>query len=113
MNCCRLFLLAALLSLCSVAVSVEPADIPLSFPFFHSGQSTGISPELMVGYGDLCVIGEGAYAGTDQYSGLTEDSVLCLSGRSVYSIHSLEVFICREGVYGSWTAPGLFSDQFL
>ena len=89
MSSFRYFLLAALLSFCSVAVSVAPADIPLSFPFFQSGQSTGISPELMVGYGDWCVIGEGAHAGTNQYFGLTEDSVLCLSDRSVHSIQSI------------------------
>jgi hypothetical protein len=74
----RYFLLAALLSLCSVAVSVQPADIPLSFPFFQSGQSTGISPALMVGYGDWCVASEGLHPGIDLYSGSVMDSVLSL-----------------------------------
>ena len=76
MSFCRYYVLAALLSLCSVAVSVQPADIPLSFPFFQSGQSTGIFPELMVGYGDWCVASEGLHPGIDLYSGSVIDSVL-------------------------------------
>jgi len=51
----------------------------ISFPFFKNAQAPH---GVIEGYGDWCVIGEGAH------SGLTEESVLCLSDRSVYSIQS-------------------------
>ena len=50
-------LLPIIILLCCSAVvqaTTNPEDIRLSFPFFQSGQSSGIRDELMVGYGDWC-----------------------------------------------------------
>ncbi len=57
--------LTILLSSVSIAVATSPENIPLSFPFFQNGQSTGIPDKLMVGYGDWCIPGEGLHPGID------------------------------------------------
>ena len=76
---------------CSVAVqaSTNPQDIPLSFPFFQSGQSSGIRDQLMVGYGDWTTLDatlEGLHMGIDLYPESDADQVLNPFNSTMYSI---------------------------
>ncbi len=49
----------------NASAQTSPQDIPLSFPFFQSGQSSGTRDELMIGYGDYCDLGEQLHMGID------------------------------------------------
>ncbi|MBD3276739.1 MAG: hypothetical protein GF388_00415 [Candidatus Aegiribacteria sp.] len=73
---------------CSVAVhaSTNPEDIRLSFPFFQSGQSSGIRDELMVGYGDYCFVPEQLHMGIDFFPESEADQVLNPFNTTMYSI---------------------------
>ena len=82
----RFILLTILLSYASIAVGTSPGDIPLSFPFFQSGQSSGIPDELMVGYGDWCVAFEGIHPGIDFFASSETDQVLNPFDQTMYSL---------------------------
>ncbi len=64
----------------------SPEDIPLSFPFFQSGQSSGIRDELMVGYGDYCDLGQQLHMGIDFLPESDNDQVLNPFNIPMYSI---------------------------
>jgi hypothetical protein len=76
MNISRFILMVVLQLSVSILLADSPGDIKISFPFFQSGQSSGIPDELMAGYGDWCVASEGLHPGIDLYSGSVMDSVL-------------------------------------
>ena len=86
MNICKLFLVTIVLSLASLAAGTSPDNFPLSFPFFESGQSSGILDELMVGYGDWCVASEGLHPGIDFFASSGTDQVLNPFDQALYSL---------------------------
>ncbi len=63
-----------------------PGDIPLSFPFFQSSQSTDSRDELMVGYGDWCAAAQGLHMGIDFFAANADDQVLNPFDVTMYSI---------------------------
>ncbi|MBN2861315.1 MAG: hypothetical protein JXK93_13700, partial [Sphaerochaetaceae bacterium] len=76
---------------CSVAVqaTTNPENIPLSFPFFQSGQISGARDELMVGYGDYTTTiasEEGLHMGIDLYPESAADQVLNPFDATMYSL---------------------------
>ncbi len=87
MNPSKLLTVILLITVSVTALSSTiPGDIPLSFPFFQSSQSTGIPDELMVGYGDWCVAAEGLHMGIDFFAANADDQVLNPFDVTMYSI---------------------------
>jgi|GEM_PF-2853090 len=90
MNSLKLLPIIILLC-CSAAVqaTTNPEDTRLSFPFFQSGQSSGISDQLMVGYGDYTTTiasEEGLHMGIDLYPESAVDQVLNPFNTTMFSI---------------------------
>ncbi|MCK5786524.1 MAG: hypothetical protein KAH54_08190, partial [Candidatus Sabulitectum sp.] len=86
MNISRFILMVILQLSVSIVFADSPGNIPISFPFFQSSQSTGIPDELMVGYGDWCVAFEGIHPGTDFFAASGIDQVLNPFDQTMYSL---------------------------